>query len=89
MQKILAFLKKPYTHKGPVLGTCDLLLKAVVLAVWCYISVVLARLFIGSMLSDYNPLTRLWWFSYCFIVFFGASWLAYIVLFVRNYNEEE
>ena len=89
MQKFLTFLKEPYAHKGPVLGTCDLLLKAVVLVVWCYISVVLARLFIGSMLSDYNPLTRLWWFAYCFIVFFGASWLAYIVWFVRSYNEEE
>ncbi len=89
MQTILTFIKKPYAHKGPVLGTCDLVLKAVVLCVWCYLTVILARLFIGSMLTDYNPLNKLWWFSYCFLIFFGASWLGYIVFFVRDYNDED
>lgn len=88
MQNILAFLKEPYTQKGIFLGTCDLVLKLIVLAVWCYLTVVLARLFIGSLLTDYNPMNKLWWFSYCFLMFFGLTWLAYIVFFVRNYREE-
>ncbi len=88
MQKILAFIRKPYEEKGMLLGTCDVVLKAVVLLIWCYLTVVLARLFIGSLLSDYNPLNKLWWFSYCFWIFFGASWLTYIVFFVRDYNED-
>jgi len=87
MQMLLSFFKKPYAQKGPVLGTCDLLLKAVVLFVWCYLTVMLARLFVGSMLTDYDPLHKVWWFSYCFWIFFGASWLSYIVFFVRDYNE--
>ena len=88
MQKILAFIRKPYEEKGMLLGTCDVVLKAVVLLIWCYLTVVLARLFIGSLLSDYNPLNKLWWFSYCFWIFFGASWLTYIVFFVRDYDED-
>ncbi|MBR4682555.1 MAG: hypothetical protein IKP06_04555 [Elusimicrobiaceae bacterium] len=88
MQKFLAFIRKPYEEKGMLLGTCDVVLKAVVLLIWCYLTVVLARLFIGSLLSDYNPLNKLWWFSYCFWIFFGASWLTYIVFFVRDYNED-
>ena len=88
MQKVLSFFKKPYANKGLFVGTCDLILKAVVFFVWCYLTVVLARLFIVSMMIDYNPMHKLWWFSYCFLVFFGASWLSYIVFFVRDYNEE-
>ena len=88
MQNILAFIKRPYAEKGPVKGTCDLVLKLVVLVVWCYLTVVLAWLFIGALLTDYNPLNKLWWFSYCFWMFFGATWLAYIAFFVRDYNEE-
>jgi len=87
MQKVLAFFKNPYAQKGVVLGTCDVVLKIAALFVWCYLTVVLVRLFIGSLLTDYNPLNKLWWFSYCFLMFFGASWLAYIALFVRDYNE--
>ena len=86
MQKILTFIKKPYEEKGVILGTCDVVLKAIVLFVWCYLTVVLAQLFVGSLLTDYNPFHKLWWFSYCFLIFFGASWLAYIVFFVRDYN---
>ena len=89
MQKVLSFLKKPYTEKGPIIGTCDLLLKAVVLFVWCYLTVILVQLFVVSLLNDYNPMHKLWWFSYCFLVFFGATWLSYIVFFVRSYNDEE
>ena len=87
IQNLLAFVKKPYAEKGIVLGTCDVVLKVVVLCVWCYLTVLLARLFIGSLLTDYNPVNKVWWFSYCFWIFFGASWLSYIVFFVRDYNE--
>lgn len=87
MQRLLTFIKRPYAEKGVVVGTCDVVLKAVVLCVWVYVTVVLAQLFIGSLLTDYNPLNKMWWFSYCFLMFFGASWLTYIVLFVRDYNE--
>lgn len=87
MQRLLTFIKKPYAEKGVVIGTCDVVLKAVVLCVWVYVTVVLAQLFIGSLVTDYNPLNKMWWFSYCFLMFFGASWLTYIVLFVRDYNE--
>lgn len=87
IQNLLAFVKKPYAEKGIVLGTCDVVLKVVVLCVWCYLTVILARLFIGSLLTDYNPVNKVWWFSYCFWIFFGASWLSYIVFFVRDYNE--
>lgn len=87
MQKLVTFVKRPYTEKGLFWGTCDVLLKAVVLCGWIYLTVVLAQLFVGSLVTDYNPLNKMWWFSYCFLMFFGASWLTYIVLFVRDYNE--
>ncbi len=89
MQKILTFIKKPYAEKGFIIGTFDLLAKLAALFVWCYLSVILATLFFDSMLLDYNPLNKLWWFSYCFFIFFGATWLTYIVFFVRDYNEED
>ena len=89
MQTLLAYLKRPYAEKGLILGTVDFLLKLLAVFVWGYLAVILCTLFIDSMILDYNPLNKLWWFSYCFLIFFGATWLAYIVLFVRNYYEEE
>lgn len=89
MQKLIAFIKRPYAEKGLIVGTFDSLLKLVALFVWCYLTVVLGMLFVESLLTDYNPLNKLWWFSYCFLIFFGATWLAYIIFFVRNYNEDE
>ena len=50
---------------------------------------VLCALFFNSMMLDYNPMNKMWWFSYCFLIFFGATLLAYILLFVRTYNEDE
>ncbi len=87
MQRLLTFIKRPYAEKGVFIGTCDVVLKAMVLCLWAYVTVVLAQLFIGSLITDYNPLNKMWWFSYCFLMFFGTSWLAYIALFVRDYNE--
>ncbi|WP_428055894.1 hypothetical protein [Candidatus Avelusimicrobium fimicolum] len=89
MQAIISYLKKPYAEKGLIIGTFDSLLKLLALCVWGYLAVILGSLLWESLLTDYNPLNKLWWFSYCFFIFFGATWLAYIVLFVRNYNEEE
>ena len=42
-----------------------------------------------SIKLDYNPVTQLWWFSYSFIMLFGGSLLAYILLFVRDYHDYE
>lgn len=89
MQKLIAFIKRPYAEKGFIVGTFDSLLKLVTLFVWCYLTVVLGMLFVESLLTDYNPLNKMWWFSYCFLIFFGATWLAYIIFFIRNYNEDE
>ena len=88
MQKLLTFIKTPYEKKGFFWGTIDSLIKLIVLFVWCYLTVVLAQLFVISLAVDYNPIHKLWWFSYCFLMFFGLTWLAYIVFFVRDYNEE-
>lgn len=87
-QKLHAFFIKPFTVKGPFLGLLDLAVKAVALLVWGYLTIILASLMWASLRTDYNTLTQLWWFSYCFLLFFGASLLAYILLFVRTYNEE-
>ena len=89
MQAIISYLKKPYAEKGFIIGTFDSLLKLLALCVWGYLAVILGSLLWESLLTDYNPLNKLWWFSYCFFIFCGATWLAYIVLFVRNYNEED
>lgn len=89
MQKLIAFLKRPFTEKGLFIGTVDTVLKALSVFVWAYITVVLFSLFFDSMMLDYNPLNKMWWFSYCFLTFFGTTWLAYILVFVRDYYEDE
>lgn len=88
MERLLTFLKRPYAEKGFFFGLLDSLLKALALFVWGYVTVVLCSLFVQSLILDYNPLNKLWWFSYCFFMFFGATWLAYIVIFVRTYTED-
>lgn len=88
MEKVISFIKKPYIEKGFLIGTLDLLLKAGTLSVWLYLVYILGSLMIHSLVVDYNPLNTLWWFSYCFSMFFGATWLAYIVFFVRDYNND-
>ena len=88
MQQLISFWKKPYAEKGLIVGTLDTLLKAFTIVLWGYITYVLILLLLDSLLTDYNPLNKMWWFSYCFSIFFGSSWLAYIILFVRDYNEE-
>ena len=88
MQRLIAFVKKPYSEKGMFLGTIDNVIKAGTLFVWVYLVYILSVLLLDSLLTDYNPLNKMWWFSYCFSMFFGGTWLAYILLFVRDYNEE-
>lgn len=88
MQHLMEYLKRPYSEKGFIVGTFDLLLKLLAVFIWGYLAVILCSLFVDSIIMDYNPLNKVWWFSYCFLIFFGATWLAYIVLFVRNYYEE-
>lgn len=86
MQRLITFLAKPFQEKGIILGTLDTVLKAVVAIIWIYLTYILSILLLDSLLTDYNPLDKIWWFSYCFSLFFGGTWLAYIVFFVRDYN---
>lgn len=88
MQKFIAYLKRPYQEKGFIIGTFDVLLRAVTAFVWVYLLGVLVQLVWSSLMQDYNPMAKMWWFSYSFLIFFGASWIAYILLFVRDYYEE-
>ena len=88
MQRFISFVTKPYREKGFILGTLDTLVKAFTLAVWGYLVYILGLLLLESILNDFNPLHKMWWFSYCFSMLFGGTWLACIVFFVRDYNEE-
>ncbi len=89
MDKITMYFKKPYMEKGKWWSTVDWVVRAITVFVWCYVTTVLARLVWDSLLLDYNPMAKMWWFSYSFLILFGASWLAYIVLFVRDYYNKE
>ncbi len=88
MTSIYHFFIKPFAAKGFVWGLVDLCVKIITAAVWAYLTWILVSLIQQSILLDYNRLTQLWWFSYCFLMFFGVSLLAYILLFVRDYGEE-
>ena len=59
MQTLLSYLKRPYTEKGLIIGTLDLLLKCLTVFVWGYVTVILCSLFFDSLLTDYNPLNKL------------------------------
>ena len=85
MEKLTEYLRRPYEEKGVVLATVDFALRAVTLFVWAYLLFISVALVIESLRVDYDPFAKLWWFSYCSIVFIGSSWLAYIILFMRSY----
>lgn len=89
MEKFLEYIKRPYAEKGFILATIDLILRAVTLFVWGYLLFICVGLVIESLRIDYDPVAKLWWFSYSFIVLTGASWLAYIILFSRTYYYDE
>ncbi len=85
MQKLMIYLKQPYEEKGFVRATLDLAMRALTVVVWVYLMYVLGHLLVDALVRNYDPAQKVWWFSYCFIIFFGATWLAYILLFVRDY----
>lgn len=89
MEKLKIYLKMPYQEKGILWGTLDWIIRALALFIWCYIVTILFRLVLDSLLLDYDPMAKLWWCSYSFLILFGATWLTYIALFVRNYYEDE
>ena len=78
---------KPFTAKGFLWGLVDVIVKTLTVIVWVYLMCIQLSLVWQSIQLDYNPMTQLWWFSYAFLMFFGGSLLAYILLFVRDYNE--
>ena len=88
MMRLQRFFTQPFTEKGIFWGIIDALVKLVALIIWADLTWIMCGVMHQSILLDYNPVTQLWWFSYCFLIFFGASWLAYIAIFVRDYNEE-
>ena len=85
MQKLMIYLKQPYEEKGFIRATLDLALRALTVIVWVYLMYILAHLLADALVRNYDPTQKLWWTSYCFIVGLGATWLAYILLFVRDY----
>ncbi len=89
MEKLKLYFKTPYEEKGLLKATLDFVFRAVTVVVWMYMVWVLSTLLVDALLHDYNPITKMWWFSYCFIVFVGGTWLAHIALFVRDYYEAE
>ena len=89
MTKLLHFFTKPFAAKGFFWGSVDMLVKLTTITVWIYLMCILGSLIWQSIKLDYNPVNQLWWFSYCFLMCFGGSLIAYILLFVRDYNDYE
>lgn len=89
MNKVALYFALPYQEKGFIKATLDLILRAVTVFAWCWIASVLFRLCFDALLHNYSQLQKVWWSAYGFIILFGASWLAYIILFVRDYYQDE
>lgn len=89
MSKLYRFFVRPFTAKGLVWGTADLCVKLLAAVTWVYLMCIQVSLVWQSVKLDYNSLTQLWWCAYAFLMFFGASLLAYILIFVRDYNDYE
>ncbi len=89
MQKLMAYIKQPYEEKGVIRATLDLGLRLLTVVVWGYLMFILGNLLFDALVRNYDPTMRFWWCSYCFIIFFGGTWLAYILLFVRDYYDHE
>ncbi len=85
MQKWILYVKQPYEEKGFLWATLDMLVRALAVCVWVYLVYVLALLGIDALVRNYSVVQKMWWFSYCFIIGLGGTWLAYILLFVRDY----
>ena len=91
MEKLKLYFKTPYEEKGLIKATLDFMVRGVTAFVWVWLVWILGSLLWDALVHSYDPMLKLWWFSYCFITFVGGSWLAYILLFVRDYygGEEE
>ncbi len=91
MEKLKLYFKTPYEEKGFVKATLDFIMRGITVVVWVWLVWILGSLFLDSLIRSYNPMMKLWWFSYCFTIFVGGTWIAYILLFVRDYygGEEE
>lgn len=88
MQRITDFFVRPFSERGMLLGTLDLFVKLLTIVFWVLLLGTLVSLVATSFAVDYNPMKRLWWVFYSFIVFAGGSLLAYILVFVRSYNQD-
>ena len=89
MEKLKLYFKLPYEEKGVIKATLDFILRFVTVAVWVKLAFILVALFWDGLLHQYDPALKLWWFAYSFTILLGATWIAYIVLFVRDYYEPE
>jgi len=70
----------PYKTGGVVKGTLDIFVKAVAAVTWLLIMRALAAFLYTAIFIEYNPKVRLWWFSYCLLMFIGASFFAYTAI---------
>ena len=89
MTSLKNFFIKPFAAKGYFWGTVDLAVKLFASFVWIYLTGILISLILQSIRLDYSLTTQLWWAAYCFMIFFGASMLAYILVFMRDYNDPD
>lgn len=89
MEKLKLYFQLPYEEKGIFKATLDFAVRAVTVVIWGQLMLILGRLLWSACLYEFDPAVKLWWFSYCFILFVGAGWITYIILFVRDYYEAE
>ena len=89
MEKLKLYFKQPYEEKGFIKATLDFILRAVTVFLWVWLARVLFALFFDALFHHYDPVQKIWWGAYGFIVLFGFSWLTYLILFVRDYYQAE
>jgi len=74
---------KPF-KQGPVKGTLDVAVKIIALAFWVYVTAFAVTTVYGALMYEYNPKVTMWWIAYCFLLFLGASIIAYPAVFERK-----
>ncbi len=89
MKKLALYFKLPYQEKGFIKATLDFILRAATVFVWVWLARVLFALFFDALLHHYDPVQKVWWGAYGFVVLFGFSWITYLILFVRDYYQPE
>ena len=80
MQKVMAYIKQPYQETGFIRATLDLALRLLTVVVWGYLMYVLGHLLFDALVRNYDPVMKLWWCSYCFIIQFSILLLLYYFL---------